>query len=141
MSAQTPAAGRILLVAVHPDDNTGRPESPAIVTGVNDDGTVNVTVFGNNQLPPGQLWSVPVYADRAAAEELLAEQLGNVRDRKADDGTVVKATLHDVTRWVPVAYWPTIAPATPAEEPTEDEPIVDKTPAGKSTKDKAPAKA
>jgi hypothetical protein len=109
LSTQKPTQGRILRVLVRPDDNAGVDTAPAMVTSVNDDDTVNLTVFTELDLMPvRRLYGVQVFASRGAAEKELTKHVDDLPKRKGepDPGPL------DATPWIKVAYWPdTTAPA------------------------------
>lgn len=60
--------GDQLQLAIDPNGNAGQDHAPAIVTGVHEDGRVDVTAFVRG--PGGTRWvsGVAVYASRDAAE-------------------------------------------------------------------------
>jgi hypothetical protein len=107
---KTPTVGRVVLVGVDRRNNDGQHYAPGIITRVNADGTVDVRAFP--LLADQRLTTVPLYDSETAAAADLAEHI-----KALPDGL----DAHDVYRWTPIAWWPSIveptAPAPAAPEP------------------------
>lgn len=110
-----PTPGRVLLVLVRPNDNDGADTAPGIVTSVNDDGTVNLTVFTEiDAQPVGRLRGVQVVDDRQAADDELAKHVDDLPRRRDEP----EPTPIDAAPWIKVAHWPDRG--SPASESTPD---------------------
>lgn len=104
MSTQKPTLGRHVVALVDPDVY-GQEEASAIITAVLKDGTVNLTVFlDNDGTPITRQRGVQLHASRAAAEKALGEHLRDLPRRQGEP----EPTVRQVTRWVPAAFWPTV---------------------------------
>jgi hypothetical protein len=62
-----------VIALIHPILNAGRDEAHAVVTGVNDDGTVNVLVHPNTDGPSFRLTNLPLYDHRDEHDQAVAD--------------------------------------------------------------------
>jgi hypothetical protein len=125
---QTPTPGRIVLVRVNPVDNAGADELPGIITGVDKDGTVSVSVFSATGALTA-LSDVTLYDTREDLDAGLSEHIALLPPRPPLDAHLGPYSATDVLPWVNAARWPSVPASTPPAAPPAAPPVSPVSPA------------